>query len=83
MDRPERNKLHDRAIAILKKHGPMRASDLGWQLWGDTTEVPDRGEGSHRHNKFCRSAGKVLRALDKQARVVQRTHGSCLLWEAI
>lgn len=73
----------DRAIAILREHGPMRGSDLGWQLWGQTTEVPGRGEGSHGHNKFCRSAGKVLRRLERQGKVISWVHGNCHLWGAI
>ncbi|WP_422923699.1 hypothetical protein [Singulisphaera sp. PoT] len=74
---------HDDAIAALRKHGPMRVTDFGWLLWGDTTEVPDRGEGSHRQNKFARSAGKLLRQLERDGRVSKRVHGSCHLWSVI
>jgi len=60
--------IRERAYQILKAKGPMRGSDLGWELWGETTEVPDRGTGSHQHNKFCRPAGKLLKALERQGR---------------
>lgn len=73
----------EKAIRALRERGPMRASDLGWELWGETTEVPDRGDGSHKQNKFCRPAGKILRELDRQGKVVWRTHGTCILWEAL
>lgn len=75
------DELCGRAIAILRKCGPMRASDIGWQLWGEANV--GGGEGSHAQNKFCRSAGKVLRELDRRGKVIDRIHGKARLWEAI
>jgi hypothetical protein len=69
------------ALEILRKHGPMRASDLGWQLWGDNDS--GAGQGSHGHNKYCRSAGKLLRRLDAAGKVVSRTQGTYTLWTAL
>lgn len=50
-----------RAFDIIKTAREIRGSDLGWELWGETTECANRGTGSHRHNKFCRPAGKLLK----------------------
>mgnify|MGYP001585161571 FL=1 len=74
--------LLDRAYKILKEKGPMRASDLGWELWGETTECPERGVGSHGWNKFCRPAGKVLNRLAKANRAVWYGATNCVLWRA-
>lgn len=74
--------LLDRAHRILKERGEMRGSDLGWELWGDTTPVPNRGIGSQKHNKFCRPAGKVLKALERQGRARSRGRETCTVWKA-
>lgn len=79
----ERSDLLDRAHRILKEKGPMRGSDLGWELWGETTAFPNRGTGSARHNKFCRAAGKVLRRLERLNKAVWYGHGNCVLWKAV
>lgn len=75
--------LLDRAHQILKSKGPMRGSDLGWELWGGTTEAPGRGTGSHAHNKFCRAAGKVLRRLERAGRVISQGRETCTVWIAV
>lgn len=62
-EEPKLTAIQKRAYQILKEQRPMRGSDLGWELWGETTAVWNRGTGSHRHNKFCRAAGKVLNQL--------------------
>lgn len=73
--------LEDRAVAILREHGPMRGSDLGWELWG--AACTSGGEGSHGHNKFCRPAGKLLRRLERQGRVIWMPKERCTVWVAI
>ena len=82
MTAPQPNIL-DRAYGVLKARGPMRGSALGWELWGETTAVSERGIGVHQRNKFCRAAGSVLRRLEKQGRVRQLPikHGTS--WKAI
>lgn len=74
-----RRALRNRAVAILWNHGPMRCSDLGWQLWGDTTAFPDRGG----RNKFSRPAGKLLRELERDGRVTWIPQRGHCLWHAI
>lgn len=80
-------KITDRAYGLLKRYGKMRGSDLGWMLWGETTESAARGVGSHGHNKFCRSAGKVLKRLEAEGRAtwstVRGSGSGYVLWEAI
>jgi len=68
---------------ILKARGPMRGSDLGWELWGETTECPRRGTGSQQHNKFCRPAGKVLKRLQRLGCVREISKESCMMWAAM
>lgn len=63
--------------------GELRGSDLGWELWGETTPVPDRGTGRQRHNKFCRPAGKVLKALERQGRASSIARKTYTAWRAI
>lgn len=74
--------FQERAYKILKERGPMRGSDLGWELWGDTTEFPTRGGGSHQHNKFCRAAGKLLRALEREGKAHWTPEETYVLWHA-
>jgi hypothetical protein len=78
------NDLETKAVEILKRHPEgMRAGDLGWHLWGETTEAPARGIGSHGQNKFCRSAGKLLKRLrqDRKAYPTYTKHNT--LWRAV
>lgn len=75
--------LLGRAWDILKARGPMRGSDLGWELWGETTEVPRRGTGSHQHNKFCRPAGKVLKRLQRLGCAREIPAETCMTWAAM
>ena len=79
------SEIHDRAYAILRKEGPMRGSDLGWRLWGSTTFSPMRGVGSHGQNKFCRPAGRVLRKLQREGRVIETCPkgNTCFIWTAV
>lgn len=78
-----RGQLDRRAIAILREQGPMKGSDLGWALWGESTPYPRRGEGSHAQNKFCRVAGKLLRRLEREGKVVWTPAEKYVLWHAI
>jgi len=75
--------IKHRAWDILKSRGEMRGSDLGWELWGETTDCANRGTGSHRHNKFCRAAGKILRHLEKQGRVISVPRKRHTVWRAV
>ena len=61
----------------------MRGSDLGWELWGETTECANRGTGSQRHNKFCRPAGKVLKRLQRLGCAREIPKESCMMWAAM
>lgn len=72
----------ERAHQILKR-GWMRGSDLGWELWGETTFAPNRGDGAHGHNKFCRPAGKLLNRLKRQGLAIERPSVNCTLWTAV
>lgn len=72
----------DRALEIIRKRGKIRGSDLGWELWGATTESAGRGEGSHGHNKFCRPAGKLLRRLERDGMVFSYIYGNAVMWTA-
>ena len=72
----------DRAYEILKAKGPMRGSDLGWELWGATTECANRGTGSARHNKFCRAAGKVLKRLERLGKATWQPRETYSVWLA-
>ena len=74
--------LLERALAILRARGPMRGSDLGWELWGETTAAPRRGTGSECHNKFCRPAGKVLKRLERLGKVIPVYEKTCTTWRA-
>lgn len=74
--------IEDQALKVLKGKGPLRASDLGWFLWGETSETAMRGEGSHRQNKYCRSAGKVLRRLERKGLASSSLYGKSFLWRA-
>lgn len=78
-----RGTIGARALAVLRARGPMRCSRLGWELWGASTAVPDRGEGSHRTNKFCRSAGKLLRALERRGLARWTAGPGGVTWEAV
>lgn len=51
--------IEQRALAILRNRPGLTASALGWELWGESTEAPNRGDGSHGTNKFCRAAGRL------------------------
>ncbi len=75
--------IEDRAIHILKTKGEMRAGDLGWELWCETTESARRGTGSHRSNKFCRPAGKLLKRLEKDNRVTHFAKPGGIYWRAL
>lgn len=69
-----------RALEIISKRDGLRASGIGWELWGKTTAVPKRGEGSHGTNKFCRAAGKILNQLNKLDYVEWGTDGHGITW---
>jgi hypothetical protein len=73
--------IEKRAIQILKR-GWIRGSDLGWELWGETTFSAMRGEGSHGHNKFCRPAGKLLNRLKALGYAREKPSTNCTLWTA-
>lgn len=73
----------DRAYEIIKKRGKILGSELGWELWGETTAVPNRGTGSHRNNKFCRPAGKILLRLKREGRVREISEECNTYWRAI
>ena len=59
----------NKVILELHKQGRMRASNIGWAVWGDTTPHPMRGEGSAANNKFCRPAGKLLARMEREGLV--------------
>lgn len=82
MDRNKTLSILERAYEILKSKGPMRGSDLGWELWGETTDAPDRGTGSQLHNKFCRPAGKILRRLRELGLAREEAMKSYIRWHA-
>lgn len=75
--------LLNRAWGIIKERGEIRGSDMGWELWGATTPVPTRGTGSHANNKFCRPAGKVLKALERLKRVRSVSRKTYTAWKVI
>lgn len=69
-----------RAIRFLQAQGPLTCGRLGWLLWGDTTSCPGRGEGSHRENKFCRPAGKIIKRMERQGMVHMVWDDHRILW---
>lgn len=73
----------DHAVEVLRGLGWVRASDFGWAMWGETTEAPDRGQGSHCQNKFCRSAGKLLREMKRRGLAVDRFANQRHEWRAV
>jgi len=75
--------IQERALEILKRRPGLRCSQLGWELWGETTPSPQRGEGSHQNNKFCRPAGKVLNSLLRKTKVFVGTDGYGMKWYAL
>lgn len=76
--------IQQRAYAILKKHPDgIRGSDVGWMLWGATTECARRGTGSHRSNKFCRPAGKVLNQLQRDGKARWQGHKGHSRWYSL
>ena len=77
------SEIQMRAIRILNSRGPMRGSDLGWELWGTTTRSPQRGTGSHGHNKFCLAAGKLLRQLESLRLVEPVAQNNCTVWRTM
>lgn len=70
------------AHAVLSGLGETSNVTFGWTMWGEATEFPDRGEGSHRNNKFCRSSGKLLRALMARGMADFRWDGPHKIWFA-
>lgn len=72
--------IQRRALLIVSVNPGIRASGLGWNLWGSTTAHPNRGEGSHGSNKFCRVAGKVLNALQRGGLVWEGTDEAGITW---
>ena len=59
------SEIEERVLSYVIDKPGARGSDIGWAMWGPTTEFPQRGIGSHGHNKFCRPAGKILRRLEQ------------------
>ena len=58
--------------------------DIGWTLWGETTECAHRGTGSHNSNKFHRSAGKVVKELQRRGLVKETNeHETCATFRAV
>tara|TARA_Y100000310_G_C20525980_1_gene736046 strand:+ start:610 stop:1017 length:408 start_codon:yes stop_codon:yes gene_type:complete len=55
--------IEKKAYRVVEHRGPISCADIGWELWGETTPSPMRGEGSHNHNKFCRAAGRIMNSL--------------------
>lgn len=75
------SEIQMKALAYIEKHPGCRGSDLGWDLWKDTTPFPDRGVGSAGSNKFCRPAGAVLSRLQKANLVRPKFFESYTGWE--
>ena len=77
--------IETKAIETLQAHPQgLRASDLGWELWGATTATPGHGVGAHGQNKFCRPAGKLLKRLRDKKEVYPVYRGRGLkLWFAV
>ena len=73
-------KMQQEAINVMHGRKSIRGSDLGWELWGKTTDCPMRGTGSHRSNKFCRAAGKLLRGMERDGLARSFPATSCTLW---
>ena len=75
--------LLNKAYNALVHKGPLSCSELGWILWGNSTNTPHRGVGVHKNNKFCRPAGKILKILSSQNRVMPINCQNKQLWRAI
>ena len=70
-------------LGLLRAKGPLRTSDVGWALWGQSTTAPERGQGAQRENKFCQTAGRLLHELQRIGRVEAQTRGDGVWWYAV
>ena len=70
----------NKLLALVHRHPGSTAGELGWRLWGDSTPAPNPGTGSAHSNKFCRAAGKLLRALKKDDLVIVLPSGKRMEW---
>ena len=65
------------ALKALSKRGPIKTSELGWEVFG-TVERPGlrRGDGSHCQNKFCRVIGKVIKRAERAGMITMDMEAS-------
>lgn len=65
--------IERRAIKILRKRGPMTASNLGAELWGTASRKPQA---------YARPAGRLLKRLRDAGLVVRSPHEVLTMWRA-
>jgi len=71
---------HERLIRILLDRGPMRAGQLGMELWGKPGDVI-RPE-NNALTMHCRAAGKLLRQAELAGMVRCDDRGRYRMWFA-
>ena len=64
----------DRAVAMLRQHGPSTCSQLGEYLWGRS--------GKSGSAPYARAAGRVLHRLERAGRVAKIYDHHRTLWSA-
>jgi len=76
------SEIEARCLDVVRGTPGLRASDIGWALWGATCEAPGRGSGSHAQAKFCRSAGRLLNRLRDAGAVRAEATRGAIRWYA-
>lgn len=68
----------EKILLYLLAWSSARASDVGQHIWNP--QGARKGQGSHDWNRFCRVAGKALRALEAARYVRWQAEGPMVLW---
>ena len=69
-----------RMVSLLAEKGPMRAGDLGFEMWGQRA---DRCRCENiQTTMFVRTATRMLYAAERLGLVRWRQHGRSRVWQA-
>lgn len=68
----------EKILLYLLAWSSARASDVGQHVWNP--RGARKGQGSHDWNRFCRPAGKALRALKVSGYVNWRGEQNMVVW---
>jgi hypothetical protein len=72
--------IDERAVALLRAHGPMTCSWLGDLLWADQSPS---GRGRPGTAPYARAAGRMLHRLLRAGRVCKTSDGHHTLWSSL